>query len=389
MKRLGFLKSKQTPDRIRTQACKNALNLQIMNDYKTESRDVYMDNAKAVLMLLVVIGHTVEPVMGSSGVDAAFYVFIYSFHMPMFALLSGFFSSQDMSWASFKKIVLRLLPPYLIFQSFLILLAGICNPGKWAEFSLLEPYYAMWYLISLLTWRALLPIFSKFKFPILMSLFLALLCGYIPSIDRYLSLSRTLVLLPFFLLGFYARQKKVQRLLLIIPPNVGITLLVLGGFLAVYYRWVDARWLWHADGYAVMGYEGWPGAVFRLLSLSVAIILGLAFFSVVPKSETALTRIGRQTLYVYLLHFLAIRILFDLGFYSKMTGPLALCVLVPLGVLMWMFLSQDRVLKAAAPFVDPISTLARLSKSDAVPRREELRPLLEIRKMPPISSRGA
>jgi fucose 4-O-acetylase-like acetyltransferase len=360
-----------------------------MNEYKSENRDVYLDNAKAVLMLLVVIGHTIEPVMGSSGLDAALYVFIYSFHMPMFALLSGFFSSQNMSWASFKKTILCLLPPYLIFQSFLILLAGTCNPGRWDEFSLLQPYYAMWYLISLLMWRALLPFFSKFRFPILVSLCLALLCGYLPSIDRYLSLSRTFVLLPFFLLGFYAKQKNVRKLLLIMPRSIGITLLVLGGCLAVYYRWVDPRWLWHADGYALMGYEGLQGAIFRLLSLSVATILGLSFFSVVPKSETALTRIGRQTLYIYLLHFLAIRILFDLGFYSKMTGPLALCVLVPLGVLMWIALSQDRVLKAAAPFVDPISSLARLSKRDSGPRHEELRPLLEIRKMPPISSRGA
>jgi len=360
-----------------------------MNDYKTESRDVRLDNAKAALILLVVIGHTIEPVMGSSGVDAALYVFIYSFHMPMFALLSGFFSSQDMSWASFKKTVLRLVPPYLIFQSSLILLAGTCNPEKWADFSLLKPYYAMWYLISLLTWRALLPFFSKFRFPILVSVFLALLCGYFPNIDRYLSLSRTFVLLPFFLLGFFAKQKNLRKLLFIIPPSVGITLLALGCFCAVYYRWVDARWLWHADGYALMGYEGWLGAVFRLLSLSVALVLGLSFLSLVPRSESALTRIGRQTLYVYLLHFLAIRILFDLGFYSKMTGPLALGVLVPLGVLMWMALSHDRVLKAADPFVNPISTLAKLYKSNARPRHEELRPLLEIQKTSPVSSRGA
>jgi fucose 4-O-acetylase-like acetyltransferase len=331
--------------------------------YETGGRDIYLDNAKGLLMLLVVIGHMIAPVRGSSGVDSALYAFIYSFHMPMFALVSGYFSSPDASWRSFRKSALRLVPPYLVFQSYLILLEGSFDPANWSHFSLLEPFNAMWYLVSLLTWRALLPLFSRSRYPILLSLLIALLAGDFPIINRYLSLSRTLVLLPFFLLGYHFRQKGGRRLFLIIPRRMGAVLLFLGVLLAVDDRWVDTRWLWCADAYALMGYQGWLGASVRLLTLLLATVLGLAFFSVVPESSMALSRLGRQTLYIYLLHFLAIRVLYHLGFYSRMTGTLALGALVPLGVLMGFLLSHESVAKVAAPFVDPFSTLMKLREN--------------------------
>jgi fucose 4-O-acetylase-like acetyltransferase len=331
-----------------------------MNENRMENRDIYLDNAKALLMLLVVVGHMVAPVREGSNLSKSLYVFIYSFHMPMFALLSGYFASVDMSLRSFRKSVLQLLPPYLIFQSILILLEGSYHSGESANLSLLEPFNAMWYLVSLLTWRALLPLFSKFRYGILAALFLALLCGYFWRINRYLSLSRTFVLFPCFLSGFYLKEKGLRKWFSIMPKSIGAALLVLCCLLAFYFRDVELGWLWHADGYEASGCQGWLGPCFRFLTLLIATLLGLAFFSVVPEDEMAVSRIGRQTLYVYLLHFLTIRILFHLGFYSKMTGSLALVVLVPLGILMGFFLSDYRVTKLTAPFVDPISCLKKL-----------------------------
>lgn len=60
-------------------------------------RLAYFDNIKGVLIILVVIGHLLEPCarLGSVGL-AGFRVldFIYMFHMPLFIFLTGLFSKS-------------------------------------------------------------------------------------------------------------------------------------------------------------------------------------------------------------------------------------------------------------------------------------------------------
>ncbi|MBE9498737.1 acyltransferase family protein [Streptomyces sp. GKU 257-1] len=57
------------------------------------ARDPFLDNAKFLLIVLVVIGHSwpMGLVEGSRTVKAG-YLWISSFHMPAFILLSGYFS---------------------------------------------------------------------------------------------------------------------------------------------------------------------------------------------------------------------------------------------------------------------------------------------------------
>jgi len=56
-----------------------------------ETRNLYFDNMKFILIFLVVLGHFANlhrllPIMG--GLNNA----IYSFHMPLFIYISGYFS---------------------------------------------------------------------------------------------------------------------------------------------------------------------------------------------------------------------------------------------------------------------------------------------------------
>ena len=54
-------------------------------------RNPYFDNAKAILIILVVIGHIIEPFIEDIYTLKIIYEFIYTFHMPAFILLSGYF----------------------------------------------------------------------------------------------------------------------------------------------------------------------------------------------------------------------------------------------------------------------------------------------------------
>lgn len=52
-------------------------------------RSVFLDNAKGILILLVVFGHLIEQAALQNGLSRAFYGAIYLFHIPAFAMLSG------------------------------------------------------------------------------------------------------------------------------------------------------------------------------------------------------------------------------------------------------------------------------------------------------------
>ena len=83
-----------------------------------KERDHYFDNARFFLIVLVVFGHLTRSYVNESHIFKALYMFIYSFHMPAFVLISGFFAKGVGKPGYIKKITIKLLLPYLIFQLF-------------------------------------------------------------------------------------------------------------------------------------------------------------------------------------------------------------------------------------------------------------------------------
>ena len=64
------------------------------------------------------------------------------------------------------------------------------------------PYWLLWYLLSLAGWRLLLPVFARLKRPLTFAVALAVAVGCASEVGYYLSLSRTLVFFPMFVLGW-------------------------------------------------------------------------------------------------------------------------------------------------------------------------------------------
>ncbi|MFV0414475.1 MAG: hypothetical protein ACK5L3_14650 [Oscillospiraceae bacterium] len=58
-----------------------------------KTRSCYFDNAKFLLILLVVAGHGME-LLGGRFIDAA-YKLVYLFHMPAFVVILGYFSKTQ------------------------------------------------------------------------------------------------------------------------------------------------------------------------------------------------------------------------------------------------------------------------------------------------------
>ena len=83
-----------------------------------KDRDYFFDNARAILIFLVVLGHLLQPYTSEDKFLQALYLLIYSFHMPTFLFISGYFAKNLDKPNYLEKIAKKLLLPYVIFFAF-------------------------------------------------------------------------------------------------------------------------------------------------------------------------------------------------------------------------------------------------------------------------------
>ena len=164
-------------------------------------RDSYFDNLKGILILLVVIGHFVLPMERTRPVWAIFYI-IYLFHMPMFAMVSGYFAKGMYRNGTFKmERFLRILWLYIVFK-----MAVHITENLAAGTSFMKPIDfffeggSPWYLLAMMWWYLSIPFTSMFKPKAVMAtaFVISILSGYQVSLGDGLAMCRTLAFAPFF-----------------------------------------------------------------------------------------------------------------------------------------------------------------------------------------------
>ncbi|MDN8812085.1 acyltransferase family protein, partial [Staphylococcus aureus] len=74
--------------------------------------------ARAILILLVVFGHMLQPYTSGDQYLSALYLVIYSFHMPTSLFISGYFAKNIDKPYYLEKISKSLIVPYMIFFAF-------------------------------------------------------------------------------------------------------------------------------------------------------------------------------------------------------------------------------------------------------------------------------
>lgn len=294
-----------------------------------KNRIAYFDNAKAILIILVVFGHLLEQISfpNSKGI----YLCIYGFHMPAFIFISGL---------CFKKGsgIKRLLSNYIIFQS-LYLLCEIIEKKKSFQFSYTTPSWIMWYLLSMIIWYVLceyLPCDKKRGIEILVfGIVLGLIVGYDKTIGRYLSLSRSIVFFSFFWSGVYIRAHYFEQFSAFISKKNTKNTLMKWCFLFIsivqiyvlftYQTHIKKYWFYETSPYNDKGYT----IVIRAWILLMAAVFSITFFFLIPKKEYAvLSRIGKNTLPVYLYHGILIKIADCCALFDKVRFPvLSICLL--------------------------------------------------------------
>lgn len=312
-------------------------------------REHFFDNAKFLLIILVVMGHVIEPIRNYNSFINALFQLIYTFHMPAFILIAGFFAKRiDNFQVTLSKSAIRILVPCIVFE---ILYYPFFN--EFYSF-FIEPYFALWFLVSLFCWKLMLTLFVRFKYPIAVSIsvFGAILAGYIPFIGYEFSISRTLVFFPFFLAGYYLKKEHFQminrriiRLLSVLIASALVCALTLLNIDIV-------GLLKGASDYTQIGYAQWFAGGYRLFVYAIFTVMCIAFFSFVPKQKTIFSKLGTMTLYPFLLHAFIIRGFEMIGGYDLITSPLSVLLLILSSIILGTLLSLPWV-KIFKPIVEP------------------------------------
>jgi fucose 4-O-acetylase-like acetyltransferase len=265
-------------------------------------RDSWLDNAKVVAIVLVVCGHSWEPLRGDSRSLTAAYTWLYSFHMPAFVVISGYFSRNFMPTPDkVRALVSRLLLPYLFLEILYSIFRRVLD-GQNAVLTFLEPWWLTWFLMTLFIWRLSSPIWRGVRHPLAISVVISCAAG-LNKLPDELELSRLLQMLPFFVLGMLVQPRHLQILRRRAAGVVGAAILIAALLVARELTPpLSNRWALLNTDYATLGVGPVVGIAVHLMQFCISVVLVAAFMSVMPASRRWFTSLALGTMYAYLFH---------------------------------------------------------------------------------------
>ena len=199
-----------------------------------KERNLKLDNAKGILITLVVIGHMLLPIQGTTRGVTNFFYMIYTFHMPAFVFISGLLAQRiytrvpkpHFNWCRWCSTLWL----YLLFQ-FILFFSEIPAYGRTTRFpDFLHTSGAPWYLLALLLWYLMIPFFYAYRGKVLpggipysliawiLLTIMSLAGGYLASgalagLGDFLALDRVIAFAPFFFAGYFSGPERLMRFL--------------------------------------------------------------------------------------------------------------------------------------------------------------------------------
>ena len=292
----------------------------------------YLDLAKGIGLMLVLAGHT-------AALPRPFSAFIYSFHMPLFFVLSGITFHYDISCKAFLlKKVRTLLLPYISFSALYV--AGCWLKGLVLQqndnvlllakkiFLQEDDYiFATWFLVVLFVTELVFFLLAKAangKRSVIIAVTVAVLAAgivYFKTLNAVLPFELQIVLtaLPFFCGGYFIKQfnlpERLDKLWIILAlgaVSIGLFLVKIKFF--TYFTSL------HNNRYGNF-------AVFYTLAITAILFVLLVCHRI--KTIRFLNYLGKNTLVIFALQQLFICMPFDV-WRSMQSKPMDIGAMNPL-----------------------------------------------------------
>ncbi|MGI8645672.1 MAG: acyltransferase family protein [Nocardioides sp.] len=330
-------------------------------------RDPWIDNAKMVLVTIVVIGHAVV-LLPTSDLESQAYDFIYYFHIPVFVLLSGYLSrsfryTPKHLWA----LVTTLVVPYLLFSWLMAQFRHHVGGEALLDPIFTNPRWPMWYLAVLVIWRLATPVLKRHWAMVPASIAVSLLAGQ--TNQELFDLNRAMGLLPFFVVGLHLPDRVIDRVKQRSTRiAAAVALLALWVFADFTNRFWSTSWLYYRSSYADLGADLGDGAWIRARLIVISLIGCFAVLSLIPQRRTFLSDMGAFSLVVYLMHGFFVRYAGyqDWDSYLPDSPLLSLIVVVVLAVLLALLLAWPPVAQRLNYLVDPVNSVVKARAKRAV-----------------------
>lgn len=266
-------------------------------------RITYFDNAKGILIIFIVLAHVLSLCSNYYNYSDDFFKFATLFMLQGFFIISAYFSrkSKKSKWKRIKS----LLKTYLIWQTIITIYYAFILHIIDFNVNYLIPRYTLWFLITMMTYTLTDFILEKVNYKIMipLSFIIGLISGFIPIFGETLSLSRSFVFFPFYVLGYYSKdldlfnkikQSKIKKSTIIISIIILIVTLCFDDILSIKilkgkYNYFDIDSITPIIAFLQ-----------RLLFYGLSLIVTTSFLNLVQVKESFLTKLGRNTLYIYL-----------------------------------------------------------------------------------------
>jgi fucose 4-O-acetylase-like acetyltransferase len=317
-------------------------------------RDPWFDNAKMLLVVLVVVGHSWTLLDGSFGNSWA-YNFLYLWHVPAFVMVTGYLSrSFTFSRRHLSRLATTVVVPYLVFELALTTYRSVVG-GEHHGPLFLNPHWPMWYLAVLFVWRLATPVLKRLPHALPVAVAVSLVGGAFTG--DTLDLARATGLLPFFVVGLLATPEQLAALR---RPATRVTALLALGAAAVAATAIEStlgsEWLYWRSSYHELGVPVVGGVAMRLLLLAVCGGLAVAFLALVPGRGGWFSRLGSASLVVYLWHGFFVKSAQYTAFpaWAERHDGAALLLTTVTAVLLALLLASSPVSGRLGLLVDPV-----------------------------------
>lgn len=263
-------------------------------------RDSQMDNIKAILLFLVALGHTLDVYKDVWNVNMYLMKYIYLFHMPLFAFITGYFTKNTEKARNFA--IEKCLIPYILLQSLYVIMGKLMIHMGLANFnsgvfngSLLVPSSAFYYLLAVFVWKLTAKEFMNLRHPFIISVALGLLVSVTKMQEFYMGYGAVFALLPFFVAGVLCDEKLLLR---IRNSKKIFSILILG--LCIIPA-VKLPYSIHSvrSSYQTAGFSDIFGIGYRIIFYIIALLMGYAVISITSRKRNVFTHIGEASILVY------------------------------------------------------------------------------------------
>ena len=267
-----------------------------------QQRIVYLDLVKLFTIYLVIMGHVIAMMVNGYTVGGRMYAFIYSFHMPLFMMLSGYFISS--------KTLSRTVPDFLLTKARQLLLPAVtCTAICLLYLFLVREHVDVrseiignsWFLKTLFIYYTLFSLFKRL--PINDLILCIASCALLFVIPRCSTMQINL-LFPYFWGGYMMKKYKILEK---ISFSWKYTILFVVSFGTLYYL----QRYWNIPNYIEINIPSILGKshliLFRYCVAFTGCLATISTISVIYKTcqnnakVTAWAKYGQWTLGIYIL----------------------------------------------------------------------------------------